>query len=143
MVARLTSPELDSGFGVRTLSSAGVRYNPLSYHCGSVWTHDTAIIIAGLAAVGTSSAALPGRRPVPYPASCRPQAWSAAAAVAVVTALLGLRPDAVGPGAGDRRAAPRAGAEGHRKAVVGTCGAGDRERHVYTLVYTSLRRVTA
>ncbi|HEX8092975.1 amylo-alpha-1,6-glucosidase, partial [Jatrophihabitans sp.] len=124
---RLGSPELSSGFGLRTLASSAAGFNPLSYHGGSVWAHDTAIAITGLAAAaadgvpGAAPAAAnliegllaaapafgyrmpelhgghraePGRRPIPYPASCRPQAWSAAAAMAIVTALLGPRPDA-------------------------------------------------
>ena len=124
---RLGSKELSSGFGLRTLASSAAGFNPLSYHAGSVWTHDTALAITGLGSAaaggvpGAGSAAgtliegllaaapafgyrmpelhgghraEPGRRPLPYPASCRPQAWSAASAVAIVTALLGLRPDA-------------------------------------------------
>jgi glycogen debranching enzyme len=96
------------------------RYNPLSYHGGSVWPHDTTISILGLAATGhgdvaaglasglvSAAAAFDfrfpelygghpaqhGRTPVPYPAACRPQAWSAAAGVAILAALLGVRPD--------------------------------------------------
>ena len=111
---RLISPELDSGFGLRTMSTDSAGYWPLSYHGGSVWTHDTAIAITGLArdgfhaeaaqlsegllraAVafdyrmpelhsGDTAGSFPS--PVPYPAACRPQAWSAAAAVAVWSAL--------------------------------------------------------
>jgi glycogen debranching enzyme len=111
---RLVSPELDSGFGLRTLSTDAEGYWPLSYHGGSVWAHDTAIAITGLvrdgfrpeaaqlsegllrAAVtfdyrlpelysGDGVADVPA--PLPYPAACRPQAWSAAAAVAVWSAL--------------------------------------------------------
>lgn len=111
---RLVSPQLASGFGLRTLSTDSSGYWPLSYHGGSVWTHDTAIAIAGLAAEGFASEAAElsegllraavafGFRmpelhsgdaladtptPAPYPAACRPQAWSAAAAVTVLTAL--------------------------------------------------------
>ncbi|HEV2930578.1 MAG TPA: amylo-alpha-16-glucosidase, partial [Propionibacteriaceae bacterium] len=82
-------------------------YAPLSYHCGSVWPHDTAIAVLGLHRAGLAAYAgglvegllrasvafqqrLPELwsgegRPVPYPAACRPQAWSAAAAVVVAT----------------------------------------------------------
>ncbi|GGM09208.1 amylo-alpha-1,6-glucosidase [Nakamurella endophytica] len=117
---RLVHPSMSSGFGVRTMSSAAGGYSPLSYHCGSVWPHDTAIalhgllqdghvrqaaeVVAGLLAAGEAfdgrypelfagfdAADLP--TPVPYPASCRPQAWSAAAAVVLVRALLGLDVD--------------------------------------------------
>ncbi|HEY0166066.1 MAG TPA: glycogen debranching N-terminal domain-containing protein [Jatrophihabitans sp.] len=124
---RLGSPELSSGFGLRTLAGSSAGFNPLSYHNGSVWTHDTAIAITGLAAAaaegvaGAAEAAAglisgvlaaapafgyrmpelyggqraePGRGPVPYPASCRPQAWSAASSIAIMAALLGPRPDA-------------------------------------------------
>jgi len=120
-VARLvTRPELASGFGLRTMSDREAAYAPTSYHCGSVWPHDTAIVIRGLAAAGCGHRAgelidglltaavhfdfrLPELyggdpranvpRPVPYPAACRPQAWSAAAAIAIVQALLGLDAD--------------------------------------------------
>ncbi len=106
---RLAEPDMDSGLGLRTMSSADGGYSPLSYHCGSVWPHDTAIVIAGLTRSGLTEQArglvqgllrasvafeqrLPELwsgegRPVPYPAACRPQAWSAAAAVVVATAL--------------------------------------------------------
>lgn len=117
---RLLSPELFSGYGIRTLATTMGAYNPASYHNGSVWPHDTAISVAGLArygfvghaqrvAVGLIEAAsyfsgrlpelfcgfdktaLPG--PVPYPASCAPQAWAAAAPISLVISLLGLEPD--------------------------------------------------
>jgi len=111
---RLVSPELSSGFGLRTMSTDAAGYWPLAYHGGSVWTHDTAIAIAGLAADGFAAEAaelsegllraavafdyrMPelhsgdalseGRTPAPYPAACRPQAWSAAAAVTVLSTL--------------------------------------------------------
>ena len=120
---RLGQPDLASSFGLRTLAASSCGYNPMSYHCGSVWPHDTAISIAGLSHVGTptaekaaaslvegllSAAESFGYRmpelyggeeraasagPVPYPASCHPQAWTAAASVAVLSSLLGLEPD--------------------------------------------------
>jgi glycogen debranching enzyme len=120
VVRRLTDPTLDSGFGLRTMSTDSRGYWPLSYHGGTVWAHDTAIAVLGLAREGRgadaagliegllSAAAGFGYRmpelhsgdpatevsvPVPYPAACRPQAWSAAASVAVLTAVLGLEPD--------------------------------------------------
>ena len=102
---RVTAPDLDSGLGLRTMSSSAGGYNPLSYHCGTVWPHDTAIVIDGLLRTGRADLAdglaegmlraalafdwrLPELwsgegRPVPYPAACRPQAWSAASAVVV------------------------------------------------------------
>jgi glycogen debranching enzyme len=138
MVAgRLAGHGLNSGFGVRTMSSASGGYNPLSYHCGSVWSHDTAIVIRGLSRSGhqdtaaliadgllEAAAAFGGRLPelfsgaarsdvpwpAPYPASCRPQAWAAAAAGALVQAFLGLDVDV--PGRSARLATPPDG--GHR-----------------------------
>jgi glycogen debranching enzyme len=118
---RLVSPELNSGYGLRTMSSDSDGFWPLSYHGGSVWTHDTAIAIAGLARDGfgaeaelladgllraaegfgyrmpelhSGDSSADAASPVPYPAACRPQAWSAAAAVAVLSARLGLAGDA-------------------------------------------------
>jgi glycogen debranching enzyme len=123
VVRRLAAPDMDSGFGLRTMSSRSAGFNALSYHGGSVWSHDTAIALRGLAAAGTADAdavaaslarglleaapafdfRLPelyggesaggGRRPLAYPAACRPQAWSAAAALVVLTTTLGLTPD--------------------------------------------------
>jgi len=108
-VARLLSGgSMSSGFGLRTLSTDAGGYWPLSYHGGSVWTHDTAIVARGMARAGLTEparevvagmlaaaeafgyrvpelhagdAATDVPRPAPYPAACRPQAWSAAAAV--------------------------------------------------------------
>ncbi len=121
LAPRLCHPSFDSGYGLRTLAETARGFNPLSYHAGSVWPHDTAIAISGLARSGSSVAAsqlisgllaaapyfqfrLPelygGERraeplpPTPYPAACRPQAWAAAAAPLIVRSLLGLEPDA-------------------------------------------------
>ncbi|MEW9550754.1 glycogen debranching N-terminal domain-containing protein [Nonomuraea sp. NPDC050783] len=123
VAALLAGPGLSGGFGLRTMSAADGGFSPLSYHCGSIWPHDTAIVLAGLAREGfaAEAAALAegllaaaesfGYRlpelyggdvrdgsggaggPVPYPAACRPQAWAAAAALTVVHAALGLYPD--------------------------------------------------
>ena len=109
-----------TGFGLRTLTSANPGYNPLSYHCGSVWPHDSAIVAAGMMAsgqraVGTALATaileaagqFGGRppelfagfghdefaQPVPYPTSCSPQAWAAGSTIMLVQAMLGLQPD--------------------------------------------------
>ncbi|WP_322411740.1 glycogen debranching N-terminal domain-containing protein [Microbacterium invictum] len=114
-VARLLlDPSLSSGFGIRTMSTGAAGYWPLSYHGGSVWTHDTAIaahgmlraglrdeaeqVVSGLlAAAEAFSYRVPElhsgdpvtevSRPAPYPAACRPQAWSAAASVVALSAL--------------------------------------------------------
>ncbi|TAM91356.1 MAG: amylo-alpha-1,6-glucosidase, partial [Jatrophihabitans sp.] len=120
LAERLGSARMSTGWGLRTLGSGMGAYNPVSYHNGSVWPHDTAICVAGLMryghvevatrlGVGLLEAAarfehrLPelfcgfGRDefdgPVPYPTSCSPQAWSAAAPLLVLRALLGLDPD--------------------------------------------------
>jgi glycogen debranching enzyme len=120
-VARwLVSPELFTGWGVRTLASSMARFSPLSYHNGSVWPHDTAICVAGLRRYGfveeahriaggllRAAETLDGRLPelfaglttdempvpVRYPTSCSPQAWASAAPLLIVRALLGLEPD--------------------------------------------------
>jgi glycogen debranching enzyme len=129
----LVSPVMSSGFGLRTMSTEDGGFSPLSYHCGSVWAHDTAIVIGGLARAGHGAEAallaegllaaaeafdyrLPELyggdsrgevpRPVPYPAACRPQAWSAAASVAILQAAVGLCPDVPG---GQTVARPLAG----------------------------------
>ena len=106
--------ELSSGYGLRTLVDTAGGYDPLSYHYGSVWTHDTAIAILGLARTGTAPEVLSvlaegllaaaehfawslpelyggqpavDGPPTPYPQSCRPQAWAAASAIALLAAL--------------------------------------------------------
>lgn len=114
IVDRLVSGDMFSGYGIRTMSTTNAGYWPLSYHVGSVWTHDTAVCVDGmlregfgpearLVAQGLLRAAsgfddrLPELfggwptdevwPPAPYPASCRPQAWAAASAAVVVRAL--------------------------------------------------------
>ncbi|SCL32387.1 Glycogen debranching enzyme (alpha-1,6-glucosidase) [Micromonospora nigra] len=133
-VARLLATDaLAGGFGLRTMSTDDAAFSPLSYHCGSIWAHDSAIVLAGLARAGFhpqargladgllaaaeafdyrlpelyggDDRALLGR-PVPYPAACRPQAWSAAAAVLLLQAATGLYPDVP---SGTVRLAPLAG----------------------------------
>jgi glycogen debranching enzyme len=123
LAARLSAPDLDSGHGLRTLSRDAVGFNPYGYHTGSIWPHDTAIAVYGLARAGFPDAAaslaaglltasvgfdarLPelfaghgiaaGRRPAPYPASCRPQAWAAAAPILVLQSACGLAADVPG-----------------------------------------------
>jgi glycogen debranching enzyme len=114
----LLSDDSFSGWGVRTVSSNEKRYNPISYHNGSVWPHDTAILSAGLAQYGMTTEAaglfdsifetsaffemnrLPellcglhrrsGEGPTLYPVACSPQAWSAGAAFLLLKATLGL-----------------------------------------------------
>lgn len=115
VVERLMSPQMFSGWGVRTLASDMGAYNPASYHNGSVWPHDNALIVAGLMRYGfvneaqrISTALLEaadhsdGRlpelfcgfsrervpEPVPYPTACSPQAWAATTPIHLVTSLM-------------------------------------------------------
>jgi len=115
---RLFGADMFSGWGVRTLGADERRYNPMSYHNGSVWPHDNAIAAMGLAryrnrtgalrilqglfdaAVHLETASLPELfcgfpreprlGPVPYPVACYPQAWSAASVFMILQAMLGL-----------------------------------------------------
>jgi glycogen debranching enzyme len=114
----LLGPQCFSGWGIRTLSTAETRYNPLSYHNGSVWPHDNGLIALGLARYGHKEEAasiftalfdaatymdlrrLPelycgfSRRqrnaPTQYPVACAPQAWASASLLALLQATLGL-----------------------------------------------------
>ena len=115
----LLEPDFFSGWGIRTLASAEARYNPLSYHNGSVWPHDNALIASGFGRYGLRNLAgrvmlalldvssvmdlhrLPelfcglerrrGEGPTLYPVACSPQAWAAAAPFMLIQACLGLR----------------------------------------------------
>jgi glycogen debranching enzyme len=118
-VARtLLAPESFSGWGVRTVATGEARYNPMSYHNGSVWPHDNALIACGLARYGCKDDVLkimsglydaslymdlhrlpelfcgferrPGEGPTLYPVACSPQAWAAASVFFVLQASLGL-----------------------------------------------------
>ncbi len=119
VVRSLMSPEMFTGWGIRTLASTMDAYNPVSYHNGSVWPHDSALIAAGMmrygyveeaqrVAMGLIEAAsrmggrLPElfcgfdratyRAPVAYPTSCCPQAWAAGSIFLVLRTLLGFEP---------------------------------------------------
>ncbi|WP_427172657.1 glycogen debranching N-terminal domain-containing protein [Arthrobacter sp. 92] len=114
VVRRVMDPTMFSGYGVRTLSTTNGGYWPTRYHAGAVWSHDTALIIGGMLADGFKAEAaqlaagllhvaeandwrLPElfgghsadtmRNPVPFPASCRPQAWASASSVVIAAAL--------------------------------------------------------
>ena len=117
LVQTLLGERLWSGWGLRTLGLGEVRYNPVSYHNGGVWPHDTAIFAGGLARYGftrelrlvagalfdlaghqplsrmpeliSGFARTPGMAPVPYLHACQPQAWSAAALPYLVALLAG------------------------------------------------------
>jgi glycogen debranching enzyme len=108
-----------TGWGLRTLHAGESRYNPMSYHNGSVWPHDNALIAAGMPAYGLKHQAVrlvcamfeaslflehhrlpelfcgfhrrPGEGPTLYPVACSPQAWSAAAPFLFLQTLLGLQ----------------------------------------------------
>jgi glycogen debranching enzyme len=117
----LMGPEFFSGWGIRTVSRREARYNPMSYHNGSIWPHDNALIALGLARYGAKQAVdrvfkgmfdaatymdfdrLPelfcgfqrsrAHGPTLYPVACSPQAWSAATPFALLQASLGLELD--------------------------------------------------
>jgi glycogen debranching enzyme len=119
----LLEPRSFSGYGLRTIAEGEPRYNPLSYHDGSVWPFDTALAARGMARYGQKTAAMrlveslfaassgfPGARlpelfcgfgreaddpPSPYPVAGSPQAWSAAAGLQAVEVALGLEIDAL------------------------------------------------
>ncbi|MEA2840019.1 MAG: hypothetical protein QOF41_1349 [Methylobacteriaceae bacterium] len=113
----LTGP-FNSGWGIRTLAEGEVRYNPMSYHNGSVWPHDTALCVAGMARYGERAGVvrilddmfeaavrfemrLPelycgferrgrGDAPVAYPVACLPQAWASGSLFMLLQAALGI-----------------------------------------------------
>ncbi|MCL6648114.1 MAG: amylo-alpha-1,6-glucosidase, partial [Chloroflexi bacterium] len=121
-VERLLARDLDSGWGIRTLSRHHPRYNPMSYHNGSVWPHDNALIAFGMKRAGFDEAAnriatgiveasqhfhrqrLPElfcgfqrdqryfSAPAEYPVSCAPQAWAAGSTLLLLRTILGITP---------------------------------------------------
>jgi glycogen debranching enzyme len=126
LATSLMTDEMFSGWGIRTLAANEQHYNPMSYHNGSIWPHDNAIVAAGLARAGYREWAVqilnglfeaslfvelhrlpelfcgfPRRAnqgPTLYPVACSPQAWAAAAPFMILQSVLGLRIDA-----GERR----------------------------------------
>ncbi len=120
----LMAPHFFSGWGIRTIASCEARYNPMSYHNGSIWPHDNALIALGLARYGLKAAVdrvftglidaatymemrrLPelfcgfqrgrGRGPTNYPVACNPQAWASATPFTLIEASLGLQFDPAG-----------------------------------------------
>jgi glycogen debranching enzyme len=124
VVEHLTGDRLFSGWGIRTLAAGQGAYNPVEYHNGTVWPHDTSLIAAGLARYGYRQAAgrlavstleaaryfdgrLPEvfvgyhrqvtRIPVAYPTTCSPQAWATGTPLLMLRVLLGLEPSPQGP----------------------------------------------
>ena len=117
---QLLTPALNSGWGIRTLAEGQARYNPMSYHNGSVWPHDSALAAAGLARYGRRDATVrllnqtfetavhfgmrlpelfcgfarrPGEAPIAYPVACLPQAWAAGCVFMMLQACLGIHID--------------------------------------------------
>lgn len=121
VAAGLLGPRFFSGWGIRTVARGEARYNPMSYHNGSVWPHDNALIALGLARYGFKDAVAqlftglfdaasymdlrrlpelfcgfrrrPGRGPTLYPVACSPQAWASATPFSLIEAALGLEFD--------------------------------------------------
>jgi len=122
IVDTLMGHQFFSGWGIRTIAAGSARYNPMSYHNGSIWPHDNALIAAGMARYGRTESAMEllsstfdaslhfdshrlpelwcgfprrsGAGPTLYPVACSPQAWAAAAAFGMLQACLGLEVDA-------------------------------------------------
>lgn len=120
---QLLSASFHSGWGLRTLADDAIFFNPMSYHNGSIWPHDTALCGVGLARYGERDAVVrlmsgtfesavhfnmrlpelfcgftraPGEAPIAYPVACLPQAWSAGSAFMLMQACLGLEIDGWG-----------------------------------------------
>jgi glycogen debranching enzyme len=114
---RLLSSRFDSGWGIRTLAKDAARFNPMSYHNGSIWPHDTALALYGMARYGERQGVAkvlcdlfeaagsfgmrmpellcgfsrePDEPPIAYPVACRPQAWAAGSTFMMLQACLGL-----------------------------------------------------
>jgi glycogen debranching enzyme len=124
IVDGLMGPEFFTGWGIRTIASGAVRYNPMSYHNGSIWPHDNALIASGMARYGRTESAMQlfsstfdatlhfdlhrlpelycgfqrrqGAGPTLYPVACSPQAWASAALFGMMQACLGLEVHAEG-----------------------------------------------
>ena len=117
VASELLMPDFDSGWGIRTLAKGEPHYNPMSYHNGSVWPHDSALCAAGIARYGDRASAvrllrtafesavhfemrLPelfcgfarshGAPPIAYPVACLPQAWAAGSPFMLLQACLGI-----------------------------------------------------
>ncbi|MET0986622.1 MAG: amylo-alpha-1,6-glucosidase [Steroidobacteraceae bacterium] len=120
VTAQLLSSRFCSGWGIRTLAEGEVRYNPMSYHNGSVWPHDTSLCAAGISRYGGRTSVtqilneifetavhfnmrlpelhcgfprIAGQGPAPYPVACLPQAWASGTAFLLLQACLGVQID--------------------------------------------------
>ena len=120
VASALLGERFASGWGIRTLAQGEARYNPMSYHNGTVWPHDTALCAAGIARyLGRDAlvdvlsqmfeaatqlamrlpelycgfARTPGQGPTPYPVACVPQAWACGSVFMLLQACLGLQVD--------------------------------------------------
>ena len=118
---QLLSRAFNSGWGLRTLTPDGARFNPMSYHNGSVWPHDSTLCAAGIARYGEREGVVrlmrelfeaanyfgmrlpelfcgferaPGEAPISYPVACLPQAWAAGSVFMLLQACLGLQVNA-------------------------------------------------
>jgi glycogen debranching enzyme len=118
---KLLSGGFDSGWGIRTLASGEARFNPMSYHNGSIWPHDCALALAGMGRYGERDGVakvmmdlfetakhfdmrmpellcgfprVPHEPPIAYPVACMPQAWAAGSTFMMLQASLGLSIDA-------------------------------------------------
>jgi len=122
----LLDPASFSGWGVRTIAQGEARYNPMSYHNGSIWPHDNALVGMGLACYGMKDRMLsilsalfdasvvmdlhrlpelycgfvrrPNEGPTLYPVACSPQAWASSTVFYLLQACLGLSFDSEAPG---------------------------------------------
>lgn len=120
VTTQLLSSRFASGWGIRTLAEGEPRYNPMSYHNGSIWPHDTSVCAAGISRYGERAHVvrilneifetanhfnmrlpelycgfprIQGQGPAPYPVACLPQAWSSGAVFLLLQAALGIRID--------------------------------------------------
>jgi glycogen debranching enzyme len=121
VTSTLLAPDMNCGWGIRTLSARHPVFNPMSYHDGSVWPHDNALIVLGMSHYGVAPRATPivsaiyeaatsvelsrlpelycgmtrgdAPRPVLYPVSCSPQAWASGALFLMLQGVLGIMPD--------------------------------------------------
>ena len=120
VIEHLMSSRFSTGWGIRTLAEGEARFNPMSYHNGSIWPHDTTLCIAGIARYGGRGHAvriaseifeaanhfqmrlpelycgfprIEGQGPAPYPVACLPQAWSSGSVFMLLHACLGLNVD--------------------------------------------------